>query len=311
MIFCCGEALIDMLTAELETGRTGFDPHPGGAIFNTSIALGRLGVPVGLVAGISSDMFGQILLDNAKVSGVDAGYLAQVDRPTTLAFVHLVDGHARYAFYDENTAGRLLAPSELPPLPTDAKALFFGGISLAAGPCADTFADLLARAPDDCVIMIDPNIRADFIENEAPYRARLARMMARADIVKLSDEDLDWLVPGAGTIATKAEQLQHHGPGIVVITKGSEGATAFLPDGQSINTPAAKATVVDTVGAGDTFNAGLLAQLYDDGLLRRAALSNISPDQMHHALTKAAQVAAITVSRAGANPPWAHELPQA
>ncbi|MCK0126125.1 carbohydrate kinase [Gelidibacter sp. F2691] len=292
----------------MEGGRSAFDPHPGGAIFNTSIALGRLGIPVGLVAGISSDMFGQMLHDEAKASGVNTGYLAQVDRPTTLAFVQLVDGHARYAFYDENTAGRLLAPDELSPLPKDAQAMFFGGISLAAEPCADTFASMIKDAPNDCVVMMDPNIRPDFIENEVTYRARLKQMMARADIVKLSDEDLDWLVQSDAPIAKKAAQLQKDGPGIVVVTKGSEGAEAFLPNGQSVCAPAAKASVVDTVGAGDTFNAGLLAQLHDDDLLTRSALANITGPQLERALNMATKVAAITVSRAGANPPWAHEL---
>ncbi|SMR82145.1 fructokinase [Aliiroseovarius halocynthiae] len=310
MIICCGEALIDMLPVDVG-GKSAFAPHPGGAVFNTSIALGRLGVPAALTSGVSTDMFGQLLVDEADASKVHTRYLARVDRPTTLAFVRLVDGQARYAFYDENTAGRLLTAEELPALPDTCSAMFFGGISLAVEPCADTYANLLTQAPEDCVVMMDPNIRQGFIGDEATYRARLARMMARADIVKLSDEDLDWLVPGEVPIPQKAAQLQTDGPGVVVITKGADGAEALLPTGRTVSAPAAQAAVVDTVGAGDTFNAGLLAQLHEDGLLTRAALAGITDMQMTRALTKAARVAAITVSRAGANPPWAHELAEA
>lgn len=307
MIICCGEALIDMLPVDAG-GKSAFAPHAGGAVFNTSIALGRLGVPAGLVSGVSTDMFGQLLTNEARASQVDTQYLARVDRPTTLAFVRLVDGQARYAFYDENTAGRMLTTDEIPALPDTCDAMFFGGISLVVEPCADTFAKMMAYAPENCVVMMDPNIRQGFIQDEPRYRARLARMMARADIVKLSDEDLDWLVPGDTSLAQKATQLRSQGTGIVVITKGAEGAEAFLPNGRTVTTRAVETTVVDTVGAGDTFNAGLLAQLYKDKLLTKTALAGITDAQMTLALTKAAQVAAVTVSRAGANPPWAHEL---
>ncbi len=130
MILSCGEALIDMLPRETVAGEAAFVPYAGGAVFNTAIALGRLGAPSGFFTGLSTDLFGQILDRTLAASGVDTTLCARSARPTTLAFVTLRDGQATYAFYDENTAGRLLSTADLPALPTGIDTLFFGGISL-------------------------------------------------------------------------------------------------------------------------------------------------------------------------------------
>ena len=185
MLLCCGEALIDMIPTPTNDGQMGFVPHSGGAIFNTAIALGRLGASAGLLTGMSSDMFGLQLTADLQASKVDASLLIPCDRPTTLAFVKLVDGHASYSFFDENSAGRMLAPADLPVLPDTVSALYFGGISLACEPGADTYAALLEREATSRVVMLDPNIRPSFITNPEAYRARLGRMIAQADIVKV------------------------------------------------------------------------------------------------------------------------------
>jgi fructokinase len=305
MILCAGEALIAMLPRETTAGEAAFAPHAGGAVFNTSIALGRLGVPTQLYTGISTDLFGEVLVDTLAASNVDASLAYRSDAPTTLAFVKLVDGHASYAFYDENTAGRMLPTDSLPNVAADA--LFFGGISLAVEPCAATYAALLTREAADKVIMIDPNIRPTFIKDEAVYRARTADLISKADIIKLSDEDLDWIDP-VGDTATKARKMvADNGLKLLCITEGSKGVTGYTPT-QEIFVAANKAEVVDTVGAGDTFNAGLLASFHNNGLLTKAALANLSDDAVRDALALGAKTAAITVSRAGANPPWASEL---
>ena len=114
MILCAGEALIDMLPRTLPDGSAVFAPVAGGAVFNTSVALGRLGADVGLVTGLSRDLFGEVLMNALAASDVDSELAVLSDRPTTLAFVTLTDGHARYAFYDENTAGRMLEPEDMP-----------------------------------------------------------------------------------------------------------------------------------------------------------------------------------------------------
>lgn len=307
MILCCGEALIDMIPVEAAGGRTAFVPHPGGAIFNTAIALARLDVDTGLLSGVSRDAFGALLADTLDDNGVSTAHLIRSDRLTTLAMVHLKDGSADYAFYDENSAGRMVTPQDLPDLPDSIDALYFGGISLVAEPAAEAYSALLDRSYRERVVMIDPNIRPSFVTDETSYRTRLDRMIRQSDILKVSDEDLQWLTPGSGSLQDKAQAFLGKGPSVVIVTQGAAGATAYF-GASSMSVPALPAKVVDTVGAGDTFNAGVLCGLADRGCLTKRALATISGPSMAHALTLGAKVSAITVSRAGANPPWASEL---
>ncbi|MCF1708784.1 carbohydrate kinase [Tabrizicola sp. J26] len=307
MILSCGEALIDMLPRESTAGEAAFAPYAGGAVFNTAIALGRLGATSGFFTGLSTDLFGEILDQTLAASKVDTSLCARSGRPTTLAFVKLVNGQATYAFYDENTAGRLLSVADLPALPSHIGTLFFGGISLVNDPAAGAYDELQSRAAAaGRVTMIDPNIRPGFITDQAAYRARIARMMARADIVKLSDEDLHWL-EGAGDITALARGIVARGPKVVFITEGAKGARAITATGERF-VASQKVTVADTVGAGDTFNAGVMAALDRDGMLTKAAVAELSDAALDAALSLGSRAAAVTVSRPGANPPWAHEL---
>ncbi|MBN2907186.1 MAG: carbohydrate kinase [Rhodobacteraceae bacterium] len=308
MILCCGDALIDMIPTATRAGPDGFVPHNGGAVYNTAIALGRLGVQTGMLTGLSRDMFGQHLLDGLKASHVDVSHVILSDRPTTLAFVRLLDGHASYDFYDENSAGRMLTPEAMPTLSRGVTALFFGGISLACEPGADAYAALLTRSAGGRAVMLDPNIRPGFIRDIDRYRQRLDRMIALSDIVKVSDEDLHWITPGALSLRKKVDRLLAKGPSLVILTRGGEGATGVLASGGEVQVSARKAVIADTVGAGDTFNAGVLAKLSDLGQLHKAGLAALSPETLRETLAHGARVAAITVSRAGANPPWASEL---
>lgn len=308
MILCCGEALIDMIPVTGTGGETAFAPLSGGAIFNTSIALGRLDVSAGLLSGVSNDLLGTQLADGLTASNVATDLLIRSGRPTTLAFVALTNGHAEYTFYDENSAGRMIEATDLPDLPDSVSALYFGGISLCAEPAADTYETLFLREAPSRVTMIDPNIRPTFITDEAAYRARLDRMIAAADIVKVSDEDLDWIVATDGDLQAQVATLHTMGATVVVVTKGGDGASAYLASGDVVNVSVPKVTVVDTVGAGDTFNAGFLAKLSGLDCLTKDAIQNLSVDQAQAALGFAAQVAAVTVSRKGANPPFLKEL---
>ncbi|WP_151717690.1 carbohydrate kinase family protein [Gemmobacter serpentinus] len=307
MILSCGEALIDMLPRQSTAGEACFAPYAGGAVFNTAIALGRLGAPSAFFSGVSTDMLGEILAETLSASKVDIQHLARSARPTTVAFVKLVEGQATYAFYDEGTAGRMLSQDQLPDLPAEVDTLFLGGISLVNDPAASTYEALQAREAAARVTMIDPNIRPGFIAGkEAEYRARVERMIARADIVKLSDEDLHWLL-GAGDVVDLARRLLAKGPKLVFITEGADGARAVTAT-QNRFVAATKVTVADTVGAGDTFNAGVLAALHEAGVLTKAALGTLSDAVLDAALSLGTRAAAVTVSRAGANPPWRHEL---
>ncbi len=307
MILSCGEALIDMLPRQSTAGEACFAPYAGGAVFNTAIALGRLGAPSGFFSGISTDMLGEILADTLNASNVDTRYCARSGRPTTVAFVKLVNGQATYAFYDEGTAGVMLSQDQLPTLPAAVGTLFFGGISLVNDPAAATYEALQIREAPARVTMIDPNIRLGFIAGkEGPYRARIERMIARADIVKLSDEDLHWL-SGPGDLTALARAIVAQGPKVVFITEGAAGARAVTAT-QDRFVAAQKVAVADTVGAGDTFNAGALCALYEAGALTKSRLSAVTDAELDAALTLGTRTAAITVSRPGANPPWRAEL---
>ena len=259
-----------------------------------------------MFTGLSDDLFGAQLLAHLKANGVDGRYVATSDRPTTLAFVRLVDGQAQYAFYDENTAGRMLSEGDLPGDLTGVTAMFFGGISLPVEPCGDTYAALCLREAPARTIMIDPNIRPGFIRDEARYRARLDAMIAVADIVKLSDEDLRWLA-GPGEIAELSQAMLSRGPRVLCITEGAKGVTGYTRD-LTVEQPAERVEVVDTVGAGDTFNAGFLASLSEAGRLSKSAIGEIDEPTLRAALAYGAKAAAVTVSRAGANPPRRDEL---
>ena len=173
MILCCGEALIDMLPRTARTGEAAFAPYVGGAVFNTAIALGRLGAPASFFSGISNDLFGRMLGEALAASGVDLAHVRFSDRPTTLAFVHLRDGHASYTFYDENTAGRMLTEADLPVLDERVKALHFSCISLIPEPCGSTYEALMRREHRQRVTMLDPNIRAGFIADKPRHLARM------------------------------------------------------------------------------------------------------------------------------------------
>jgi fructokinase len=252
-------------------------------------------------------MLGEILADTLTASKVDTQFLARSDRPTTVAFVKLANGQATYAFYDEATAGRMLSTNQLPSLPDSVSTLFLGGISLVNDPAASTYEALQARECATRVTMLDPNIRPGFIAGkEAGYRARIERMIGRADIVKLSDEDLRWL-EGEGDLIDLARGLLARGPKVVFITEGADGARAVTAT-QDIFVAAQKVKVVDTVGAGDTFNAGVLAALHQAGALTKAGVAALDDATLTAALSLGTRAAAVTVSRAGANPPWAAEL---
>ena len=300
MILCCGEALIDMLPCRSRENAPAFTPCVGGAAFNTAIALGRQGIAVALFSGLSDDFMGDMLRHTLEASGVDAPL------PTTLAFVRLEGGQARYTFYDENSAGRMLTESDLPTLGDDVSAVLFGCISLIAEPCGSVYEELMVREAPRRVMFLDPNIREIFILDRQKHLARMMRMIALADIVKLSDEDLAWFAE-PGEEHEVIRRWLALGPKLIVVTRGADGADAWTANFH-LHVPGVRVTVADTVGAGDTVNAGILASLSQAGLLEKPKLVTLSREQVRRAINLGMRAAAVTVSRPGANPPWDHEL---
>ncbi|MGB0411386.1 MAG: carbohydrate kinase family protein [Pikeienuella sp.] len=308
MILCCGEALIDMIPVTSTAGEASFAPKAGGAVFNTAIALGRLGGDVGLFTGVSDDLFGALLQTELRASGVATTHLVNKKAPSTLAFVELNHGQAKYTFYSENAADTSLTPADVPRSAQPFDALFFGGISLCTDPSASTLQAFMRDHCDHSVIMLDPNIRPTFISDETSYRSRLTDMIDTCDILKVSNEDLNWLIPGTFTVEDQIRHLAISQPKLIFVTKGAEGCTVYHGIRPIADMPAKSANVADTIGAGDTFNAAILHSLAREGALTKKILKNPTAQILERALHLATSAAAITVSRSGANSPWKSEL---
>ncbi len=306
MILCCGEALIDLVPDTNAKGEIVLRPMAGGSVFNTAIALSRLQQQTGFLSGISTDQFGQQLIKQLDETGVDQTLCIRSGRPTTLAVVELKDGEACYRFYDEGSAGRMIEVEDLPPIPPTTGLLLFGGISLIAQPCADTFEHLLKITSKQYFTFLDPNIRSEFIEDATSHRQRIKRMIAYADIVKVSTDDLAWIAP-EGEPETVARQWLEGRTKIVLLSQGGDGARLFS-NKHNLFAPAEETNVVDTIGAGDAFNAGFLASIYSQSLAGKMELFELGRNSMKHALCFANHVGALSTKKKGANPPWARDL---
>jgi fructokinase len=228
------------------------------------------------------------------------------DLHTTLALVKLVGGQARYSFIDEGSAGRMLTKRDLPKLSKSIAALHFGSISLIPEPSGGTYEALLKKASKSHVISLDPNIRPTVIKDKKKHLSRLKRLIAKADLVKISDEDVNWMT-GKQDFAKVAKGWLKSGAKIVAITRGGEGVEVFTKL-HTLSLAAPKVKVADTVGAGDTFTAGFLTYLHRNSLLTKKAIAAIEATQLMHAAEFAMKAAAVTVSRFGADPPWANEV---
>lgn len=300
MIYCCGEALIDLLPAK--DSADGLQALTGGGPFNTAIALARLGLPAALFCPLSQDGFGARLASQLSDEGVDLRLCPRPAAPTTLAVVTLQNGKAGYGFYTEGTALCSLSPADLPQITTGFA--LFGGISLGLEPCGAAYEALFDACAPEVLRMVDPNIRPAVIPDALAYRARLARMLPRADILKLSDEDLAWLTPEP---EAQLQAWRAAGVALICVTLGDKGVRLIGASGD-ITLPAPEVTLCDTIGAGDSFNAGLLAALIEAGVTDRAALQCLSAADIRAAGDFGQAVAGVTVSRAGANPPRLVEL---
>jgi fructokinase len=306
MILCCGEALTDLIPGVTAEGAQAFVPKTGGSVFNTAVALGRLGIPSGFFGGLSSDFFGDELRKAMIAANVDISLAPVSERYTIAAFVKLENNQARYSFIDEGSACRMLAPQDLPSLPEKITAIHLGSFPLAIEPCGSAFEELCRRECHDRVIHFDPNIRVNLIKDRASHRQRVERIVAMSDLIKMSDEDLAWMAPGASAEAFAKDWLKR-GAKLVVVTRGRNGAIAFTPRFRA-EVPGVDVKVADTIGAGDTFTAGILAALHSAGRLSKPAIAALDQESVLAALNLAVRAAAVTVSRPGADPPWAHEL---
>ena len=307
MIICAGESLIDMVSFR---GEPEYTPHVGGSNFNSSIALGRLGANSYYFGAVSHDTYGELIEDHLRRSNVKEDFIIKTNRPTTLAYADVVDGIAEYTFVDEHSAGRMLDQTSLKPFVKrviKAKALLVGGISLQAEPCGSSWQWLIEQVSGHLPIYLDVNIRPDFIENKRSYFDRFVRLTSKVDIVKISEDDYRYLY-GAQDFNKVSKDWLNNGVKLVIFTLGAEGSKVIYDNGKEVFAKSKKVDVVDTIAAGDTFNAGFLLSLDEQGLLDRESLDIISDTQLEKALTFANKVASFTVTKKGANPPWLDEI---
>lgn len=306
MIVACGEVLVDLVPRR---DGDGYAARPGGSPANVAAGLGRLGVEVAMLARLADDGFGRLLRAHLAGSRVDLGMAIAAGEPTTLAVVTLgEEGGAEYTFYVDGCADGAWDPGQLPPdLGGNTECLHVSGsLALAVPTMGDTLETLLQREHPRLTVTFDPNLRPGLARYPARLRARLDHWVALADLVKVSSDDVGWLAPGE-PVETVAARLRARGPALVVVTRGAAGVHALGPDGP-VDLPARRVRVADTVGAGDAFMSGLLAALAWADRLSRDRLATIPTGTLTEALAFAQQVAAVTVTRVGAEPPWREEL---
>jgi len=302
MLLSCGDALVDFLPVKSVDGRDAAVPVAGGSCLNIAVGIARLGAPAGFVGGISTDLFGRIIADHALASQVELRYATRSDHQTTLAFVRDVGGEPQYAFYDEATASRNWT-YQRGCIPFDqVEAIHVGSTTLANEQGAGEALAMVEDAGGSVTISFDPNCRPNLVRHKARYIEQMHAFASAADIVRMSDVDFEFLY-GRSDHAGKAKSLIKARAGLVVITRGIRGAQAWHGEAGTVEVQAPTVDVVDTIGAGDSFQAGLLFALRAIGRIEAEALAQIKSDELARALSFASSCAAFTCGRAGADPP--------
>ncbi len=306
MIVVSGEALMDVFAGESTSTGVLMDARIGGSPLNVAIGLSRLAQPVAFFGALSTGFLGDRLLQALQDEAVDTGCTLRLAAPTTLSLVGLdAQGVPSYSFYADGAADRLLPLEALAAVPA-AQAFHFGSYAMVVEPVATTQRALIEREYRRSVIAYDPTIRLNVEPDLERWRCTQQWMQPRTHLIKVSDEDLGLLYPGVAA-ATLAQQWLAAGVALVVITRGGDGAWAWTRNAH-ISMPSVSVEVVDTVGAGDTFQAALLTALAERGVLSPAGLATLSEQTLTAALSFAANAAAITCSRRGADLPRRAEL---
>ncbi|GAA1481337.1 carbohydrate kinase [Gordonia sinesedis] len=308
-IVVCGEALVDVVenpTRESSPDRLApLQPALGGGPFNVAITLGRLGSAVSLCSAISTDTYGTAIIGALQASGVGTTLVQRRPEFTSLALATIgPTGGARYSFYVDGTADRLVDdPGSFAPT---VSAVCFGTLSMVLEPGATVYESILRRShTEGRLVVVDPNIRGEVIDDADAYRRRFRSWVPDIDVVKLSDEDAEWLA--AGPDGSTADEWLDAGVAAVVTTGGAAGVSVTTVEG-AVGAAAPDVTVADTIGAGDSVLGAVLHRLDRAGALSPAGVRGLGLDGWLDVAEFAVQVAAVTVSRPGADPPWASEL---
>lgn len=299
-IWVTGEALIDFIPAPTAHG-SGFAPMCGGSTYNAAKAVAMLGGRAQFIGALSSDMFGTRLNADLAAHGVGCDFAPRTDAPTTLAFVQYDGADARYAFFNNGSATQITDLTQFSGTIAAGDIVHVGSISLIDNPGADHITGFALRLPSDVLLSIDPNVRAGMIRDQAAWRARMAQLMARADVIKLSTEDLDYLAPQQSAADFAAQHLAG-GCGLVVVTFGAEGIYLASRAGTA-RLPAFSRDVRDTVGAGDTVTGAILSGMTARGVRNRAGLHALTDSDLHSMGAQAMVAAWLNCQHIGCAPP--------
>ena len=308
MIVCAGEALFDLFAQDgTSEGGLLFDARIGGSPLNVAMGLARLGRETAFLSAISDDLFGERLRAHLKSEGIDSSLVIDSQRPTTLSVVGVdLSGVPSYAFYGEGAADRSIEPSDLPAWPDHARALHIGSYSTAVEPVGSTLSALANTVSRECFVTYDPNIRPTIEPDMAVWQERLKAVLPALSMLKISSEDLE-LLTGHDRWDELAKEWLAAGPGLVIVTKGEDGAEAWT-ESHHVSVQGIRTDVEDTVGAGDTFQAALIAWLDENGHVSGRNASELPADRLVDLLSFATRAAAITCSRRGADLPYRTEL---
>ncbi|UNM22588.1 carbohydrate kinase [Pseudomonas sp. ArH3a] len=311
MYLVCGEALFDFFSEEDASGqpsKVNYKAIAGGSPFNVAVGLRRLGIDSALFGGVSNDFLGQRLLQVLKDEGVSEQFLVEFPAPTTLAMVAVgANGSPQYSFRGEGCADRLLQVVHLPTLGQEIRGLHVGSFSLVVQPIGDTLLSLVKRESGKRLISLDPNVRLNPQPDIQLWRDRVAELVKHADLIKVSDEDLHLLYPDQSPESVLQGWLQHRCQ-LVFLTRGGDGATVFSRQHGSWSAPAVKVVMADTVGAGDTFQAALIAWLTEQQLDSVEGLQQLTRTQIDAMLAFAIRAAALTCSKTGPDLPYRAQL---
>jgi fructokinase len=308
MIVVCGEALFDVFATQESAAGIELAARLGGSPFNLAVGLARLGGEAMFFGGLSHDQFGRKLHAALQAEGVDLSAAPRPDAPTALVMVS-VDGRGvpQYTFYGSGTAERMVECADLGQVPADVQAIHVGSYCMVVEPVASSLRALVERQRGRSLIVHDPNVRLTIEPRAQVWRDTLRWMQERSDVLKVSEEDIHALYPSL-SIPAFMDQALEAGVALVVATRGEHGVLAATRALGTLDLPATPVAVADTVGAGDTFQAGLLAWLQRGGYLTRQAVEGIGRDALAEALGFAARAAAITCSRRGADLPYLDEV---
>ena len=303
----CGEALFDVFQTGSTPSGMSLDARVGGSPFNVAVGLARLAQPVAFFGALSRDTFGDFLAGALTREGVEISTVVRTDAPTTLSMVSLDEhGVPSYAFDGEGRADRQLGLEALECVPVGARAIHLGSYATVVEPIAGTLRALVEREQQKALVAYDPNVRLNVVPDPATWRRAVEWMLRRTHLLKMSEDDLRVLAPGAGAEEFAAHALSA-GVALFVLTRGPAGATAWTRDATE-TVPAVPTQVIDTVGAGDTFQAALLTSLAERGVLEHKALASLTGAEVRETLGFAARAAAITCSRRGADMPRRTDL---